>query len=96
MQMKSVTALIKTLRPILKRRGVVSAGLFGSAARGEAGPDSDVDLLVEYAAGVDLFDVIDLKDELEKALGRRVDLTSPKRLKPRLRDRILREQIVLL
>ena len=76
------------LRTILKKYGIVSADIFGSYARGEAGPDSDLDLLVTYAPKTSLFKVIDLQDELEAAIGNKVELVSAKYIKPRLATRI--------
>lgn len=89
-------ALSRLIVPILRRYHVRAASLFGSAARGEAGPKSDVDLLVEYERGTTLFDIAGLKLELEETLGRGVDLTSSQTLKPRLREHVLREQVRLL
>jgi predicted nucleotidyltransferase len=77
------------------RFGVRSIALFGSVARGDAGADSDVDILVDYQpdARPDLFEFIDLKDHLEGLVGRRVDLVTPAALHPRLRNRILTEAV---
>ena len=73
-----------------KRFGVKSLGLFGSIARGDASPGSDVDILVEFDAPS--FDhYMDLKFYLEERLGRPVDLVLKGSLKPALRERILRE-----
>ena len=77
------------LAPILKRRGIAKASLFGSVAAGTAGPESDVDVLIECPRGFDLFDLADLKAELESAVGRKVDFAFEKRLKPRLKRYIL-------
>ncbi|MDO5099005.1 MAG: nucleotidyltransferase domain-containing protein [Corynebacterium sp.] len=64
---------------ILRRFGVVRAQLFGSAARGELGPNSDIDLLVELDGKVDYGKLLLLSEELEVATGRRFDvLTSIK------------------
>ena len=73
---------------ILKRYGVVDVSVFGSFARNEATATSDLDLLVTYKPGTNLFDVMSLQDELEVALGRKVDLVSQKYISHRLAKRI--------
>ena len=72
---------------------VASLSLFGSVARDEAGPDSDVDLLVEFSQPVGLFDFIGLQQRLEAILGCKVDLGTPRSLKPRIKDQVLKEAI---
>jgi|SRR5450432_3081689 predicted nucleotidyltransferase len=64
---------------------------FGSAARGEMRPDSDIDLLVEFLpdAGIDLVDYAGLMLDLSRLLGRKVDLVSKNGLKPLIRDAVL-------
>jgi predicted nucleotidyltransferase len=64
------------LRQILRNHKVVQASIFGSYARGEQTPQSDLDLLIKCAAGVSLFDVFDLQAELEKEAGIAVDLAT--------------------
>ncbi len=73
---------------ILRSHGVVETLVFGSFARGDTNPDSDLDLLVTYKPGTTLFDAIALQDELERVLGRKVDLVSRKHLSKRLAKRI--------
>lgn len=70
------------------RFGVRSLSLFGSAARDDLGPDSDVDILVEFAERVDFERYFGVKFLLEEALGRPVDLVTDKMLKARLRASI--------
>jgi len=70
---------------------VKSLSLFGSVARGEAGPGSDVDILVEFDRPVGYFGLFALQDHLEALLGCKVDLGTPNSLKPRLRLRVLGE-----
>ncbi|MBN8463266.1 MAG: nucleotidyltransferase family protein [Dechloromonas sp.] len=65
--------------------------VFGSVARGEANERSDVDLLVHFRDGASLFDLIDLKEGVEKLLGVAVDVVSDGGLSPYLKDRILNE-----
>ena len=77
----------------LAQFGVQTLALFGSVARDEARPDSDVDLLIEFSRPVGLFTFVQVKDYLEQVLGRRVDLVTPAGLKRQLRDRILEEAV---
>lgn len=81
--------------PILKRRAVRRAGVFGSRARGDASP-RDIDMLVDMPRPYGLFSFLALKQELEEALGADVDLVSYSSLKPELRERILRDEVEIL
>ncbi len=76
-----------------ERYPIASLSVFGSVARDEAGQDSDIDLLVEFAHPVGLFEFIELQQRLEAILGCRVDLGTPRSLKPRLKEHVLREAI---
>jgi predicted nucleotidyltransferase len=69
--------------------------VFGSVARGEAGPTSDVDLLVEMDHGRSLLDLIELTQELETFLERKVDILTDQGLSPYLEERIHSEAIPL-
>jgi uncharacterized protein len=94
MHRDDVLAILRAHQDELRRRHVKSLALFGSVARDEAGPDSDVDLLVEFdGSPVGLFAYAALQRRLEELLGRRVDLATRRGLKPRLRERILGEAI---
>jgi predicted nucleotidyltransferase len=93
----SVLAIKKKALPILKRHDVRRASIFGSFARGTAKPGSDVDFLIEYKTkNKSLFDLVDLKDDLEETLNRKVDLVTYNSIYWRIRERILAEQIVIL
>lgn len=72
---------------------VASLTLFGSVARDEARSDSDIDILVEFSQPVGLFHFIELKQRLEEILGCKVDLGTPRSLKPYIKDQVLREAI---
>src|SRR5262249_18345603 len=82
---------------ICRRYRVRELSLFGSAARGELRPDSDIDLLVDYFpdARPSLLDLADMQNELSDLLGRNVDLGVKPALKPRLKERILAEAQVI-
>ena len=89
--------LVRKMRPVLEAHQVVRASVFGSLARGEATAESDVDLLVDFGPHrKSLFDLQDLQDDLERVLARKVDLVLFKSIKPRLKPRILAEQIPVL
>ncbi len=73
--------------------GVKRLAIFGSVARDEASPASDIDLLVEFGRPVGLFGLFALQDRLEEIFDCKVDLGTPDSLKPRLRDKVLKEAI---
>jgi predicted nucleotidyltransferase len=79
------------LSDLCRRYHVRELSFFGSAARGEMRPDSDIDLLVDFLpdAGIDLVDYAGLMLELSRFLGRKVDLVSKNGLKPLIRDSVL-------
>ena len=76
---------------IAERRGARNLRVFGSVARGEAGPESDIDFLVEMEPGRSLMDLGGLVADLVGCLGRRVDVVEPEGLHWYIRDRILKE-----
>jgi predicted nucleotidyltransferase len=77
------------------RYGVRRVRIFGSVARGEAGPQSDVDVLVDFEPGRSLLDQVGFEQDLEALLGRRVEVVAEGGISPYLEDRILREAIPL-
>jgi len=81
--------------PVLKSQGVLKAALFGSVVRGETKKNSDIDLLVELADDKTLFDLVELKLDLEDVLKKKVDLLTYDAIHPLLRDIILNEQQVI-
>jgi len=80
----------------LKQNDVKRAALFGSVVRGELSDESDIDILVEFKGRKSLLDLVGLKLELEEMLKRKVDVLTYNSLHPLLKDRILREQVVIL
>lgn len=80
---------------VAAQHGAQKVRVFGSAARGDAGPDSDLDFLVEFEEGRSLLDVTALWQDLEELLGRKVDIVEPEGLHWYIRDRVLREALPL-
>ena len=80
---------------IAARHGAMHVRLIGSVARGEARPDSDVDLLVSWREGTSLLDQVALMLELESLLGRKVDIASDGWVRPSIRESVYRDAIAL-
>jgi predicted nucleotidyltransferase len=80
---------------IAARHGARNVRVFGSVARGDADESSDIDLLVELEPGRSLLDHAALLVELRALLGRPVDVVTESGLRPRIRDRVLREAVAL-
>ena len=77
------------------KHGARNVRIFGSVARGEADEESDIDLLVEMEPTRSLLDHAALWLELQEVLGRKVDVVSDRGIKPRIRERVLREAVPL-
>jgi len=80
---------------IAERRGVTDVRIFGSMARGTAGEESDVDILVRPLPGTSLFDLGGLVMDVQELLGRHVDVVSERALHPAMREQVLREALPL-
>lgn len=91
MERELVLQILRQNRAEINSYGVKSLALFGSVARGEARPDSDVDLLVEFDRPVGLFGLIALQQRLEKLLGCPVDLGTPDSLKKHIRPHVMED-----
>jgi len=80
---------------IAAQHGARNVRLFGSVARGEAGPDSDIDVLVEFEPGRTLLDRIGLMQDLEDLLGCKVDVVTEKALHRMNRQQVLQQAVAL-
>ncbi len=83
------------IRRIAERHGATNIRLFGSVARGEAKDESDVDLLVDVTPQTSSWFPIGLILDLEKLLGRRVEIVTERALNKDLREKVLREAVPL-
>ena len=94
-----MTAL-KELKPkiveILLKNGVAKAGIFGSYARGEETPKSDLDILVEFKGGKSLLDLVRTERELGESINRKVDLVTYRSIHPLLKESILRDEVRII
>ena len=92
MNLSQIKSIFASHRQELKERyKVAEIGIFGSYLRREQKKTSDLDLLVEFDEPVSFFDFIRLENELTKLLGIKVDLVMKESLKPRLRERVIKE-----
>jgi len=86
-----IRAVLRECLPELREKyGVTTIGVFGSYARGEAGSDSDIDIIVELSRPIG-WELVDLSDYLESRLHHKIDLVIKKALHPLIRDAILAE-----
>jgi predicted nucleotidyltransferase len=80
---------------IAAAHGARNIRLFGSVSRGEAGPGSDVDILVKLEPGRSLLDLIAIKQDLEDLLGCEVDVVTEEAVSPYIREQVLKEAVSL-
>ena len=83
------------IEAIASEHGVVAIRVFGSVARGDAGEQSDVDLLVELEQGRGLFDLGAFLADVQELVGESVDVVTPNGLRSRIRDRVVQESVAL-
>jgi len=87
--------LAAQVRALGARHGIRRIRVFGSMARGEARPESDIDLLVEYEPGHGGFAFVDFCEAVERLLCRRVDVVTERSLHPLIRDKVLAQAVPL-
>lgn len=95
MQTQELLKIRRLASAIVKKYGAKRPSLFGSFARGEGGADSDVDILVDLPKDKTLLDLLRLKDELELALDRDVDVLTYRALSPLLKKNVRRDMVPL-
>jgi predicted nucleotidyltransferase len=93
MTRRTIISRIRKNRAQLDKLGVKSLSIFGSVARGEEHPGSDVDILVEFEGRATFDRYMDTKFYLEELLGCKVDLVTPKAIKPRMKPYIMQDLI---
>ncbi|HVP86412.1 MAG TPA: nucleotidyltransferase family protein [Rhizomicrobium sp.] len=84
---------LRSLKPFLDSYHVRAIAVFGSVARDQAGPKSDIDVMVEFSEYPDLLQFVRMERLLSEKLGLKVDLVTKTGLHPRLKDRILGEAV---
>ncbi len=89
----NVAEIKDKILPTLIQHQVKKAGLFGSVVKGNITSKSDIDILIELGTKISLLDFVGIKLELEGLLGRAVDLVEYQAIKPKLKKRILAEEI---
>ncbi len=94
-ELRGVLEILKQHESELRRLGVRHAAVFGSVARGEAGPDSDIDVLVDLdpERPMGIFEYARLRLYVSALFGGSGDVVNRKTLKPLLRDRILHDSV---
>ncbi len=91
----SVRAKREEILRLAERWGAYNVRVFGSVVRGDAGPHSDVDFLVHFKEGRSLLDHGGLLMDLRELLGCEVDVVDDEAMRPRFRERVLKEAVPL-
>jgi len=94
-QKGELKGISKKIISILAGYGVKKIGIFGSYARGEAVPGSDLDIVVEFTGRKSLLDIVGIEQDLSEILGIKVDMLTEKFISPYLIDRIRKEMVVI-
>ena len=94
-QLDRLYNLKSQINEIVQRHNAEKVYVFGSCARKEETPESDIDLLVELKQGATLFDLMDIQDDLQTLLNCKVDVVSKRGLHPYIKDDVLREAVAL-
>jgi predicted nucleotidyltransferase len=93
---ENIENIKEKILPVLKKHGIKKAAICGSFAKGEESEDSDIDILVEIADDLSLFDFVGIKLEIEKIVGREVDLIEYDTIKSAIKESLLEEEIAIL
>ncbi len=86
----------KKLVPLLKRKEIKKAGIFGSYARGEERKNSDIDILIEPSNKTKGFEFFDLQDEISKKLKKKVDIITYNGINHLIKERILNQEVKII
>jgi uncharacterized protein len=96
---REIDKILREKREVILRiaaqHGARNVQVFGSFARGEAGPDSDLDLMIQLEPGRSLLDLIAIKQDLEDLLGCEVDVVTEAAISPYMKEQVLKEAVNL-
>jgi len=93
---KHLQPIAKKIIPILKKNGVVKAGIFGSYARNEQKRKSDIDILATFKPEISLLKLVHIEFELKKKMGRKVEIISYNSIDKYIKKQVLKEEIRII
>jgi len=96
LSMKQFEQYQQSILSVLERHSIRRAAVFGSFAKNEVTPDSDIDLLIEADKDFTLFKMLQLEDEITKLTKRKVDLVEYNALKPSIKKEVLQSSVAIL
>ena len=87
--------IYRAIEPFIAEFGIRQIRIFGSFAKGEEKPHSDIDIIVDISKPIGIYQFIGLKQDLETSLSRKIDLFKPNTIEPLLKDKILAEAVTI-
>jgi predicted nucleotidyltransferase len=94
--MNEIERLKKEMIPILKKNGVIKAGIFGSYARGEQKKNSDIDVLVEFNEIKGLFELVHLQLALEDKIKKKFDVLTYNSVHPYIKEYVMKDEVRII
>lgn len=91
--MTTIDNIKNSILPILLKHNISRAGLFGSYVKNQQTQNSDIDILIQLSKKISLLEFVRIKLDLEDTLNKKVDLVEYQAIKPRLKNRILSEEV---
>ena len=96
MILNKIDKIIEIVKPVLQKKGVIKAGIFGSYSREQYNENSDIDFVIQFGSEKGLFDLSGLQLELERVLGIKVDIVTYDSLNYLIRNGILEDEVPII
>lgn len=87
--------IYKAIEPFIEDLGIKQIKVFGSYARGEENPKSDIDIIVDISKPIGIYQFIGMKQDISKSLNKKIDLFKPNNIEPLIKEKIMAEAVTI-